>query len=63
MEIERNNITRTILSIIVLFAVVGPVYSANPQQELDALVTKWTDSLIAEDIEGFLSCYWDDGVR
>jgi len=58
-----NKTTRTILAIFVMITVVSPVYSADPQQELDALVMKWTESLIAEDIEGFLSCYWDDAVR
>jgi hypothetical protein len=58
-----NKIITAIIAILVMITVVSPVYSADPQQELDALVTKWTESLIAEDIEGFLSCYWDDAVR
>jgi len=58
-----NKFFGTILAVLVMNTVALPVFSADPQRELDVLVEKWTEALISEDIDGFLSCYWDDAER
>jgi hypothetical protein len=49
--------------ILLVFFCAGVGFSQDSMPELDALVEQWTQALNAEDIDGFLSCYWPDAIR
>ena len=48
---------------VLSFVCAGTGFAQDSRVELDALVEKWTESLNTEDINGFLSCYWNDAIR
>ena len=56
-------VLKCVLVAVVFLGTVGIAYADDTQSELDSLVEKWTESLLSEDIDGFLACYWDDAVR
>lgn len=49
--------------VALLLITAGSGFAAEPEVEIDRLLETWTDSLISEDIDGFLDCYWDEAVR
>lgn len=51
-----------VISLIILFS-SGVVVAADTGSEIDAVIARWTQSLLNEDPGDFVSCYWDDAVR
>ncbi|MCK5734980.1 MAG: hypothetical protein KAH21_00825 [Spirochaetaceae bacterium] len=58
-----NKMLKIVLTAALILGGMGILFADDTQSQLDSLVEKWTDSLLNEDIDGFLSCYWDDAVR
>lgn len=58
----RSTMRRLLVVVLVLVSALG-LYAQSARTDLDALVDRWTNALINEDIETFMSSYWDDAVR
>lgn len=56
-------VLRFIVVIAVIISSTGIAFAEDDRLELDSLVEKWTESLLNENIDDFLDCYWDDAVR
>ena len=58
-----KGLLRHIVVVSFILGIAGIAFADNPGPELDLLVEEWTESLLNEDIDDFLGCYWDDAVR
>jgi hypothetical protein len=55
-----KGLLRHIVVVSFILGIAGIAFADNPGPELDLLVEEWTESLLNEDIDDFLGCYWDD---
>ena len=62
----KHTIGATVLLVLMMTVVGSLSCQTSPEEEakrqLDSLVDRWSGALVEEEIEGIVSCYWDNAV-